>query len=186
MEAEQAIANQTLQTELTSCRQTTEALCSQLELWNYPQYSKCPCGCSTPEGTSSAVTEPLSRQLTVHSMKWEINSSGICHTGWKRIGQGSLWEDQHDGDAHEHNWITKDSSQSIAWDYTPCLDSDGSQVRDWHGKDITSKAQAEFAQERQPNWKHKIASLGSTRSHLEATPPAVNTLLTTDNFDQAV
>jgi len=55
------------------------------------------------------------------------------------------------------------------------------QVRDWHRKGITSKAQAEFATQQRPNWKknrllHAIAS--------EAT--ALLPMPTTENFDQAV
>jgi len=78
---------------------------------------------------------------------------------------------QHDltAIAHEHNWIKDGSSQSIAWDYTPCLDDGTVKYVIGIGKDITSKAQAEFAtRSGSPTGSTKLPSLG-TRSHLEAT-----------------
>lgn len=48
--------------------------------------------------------------------------------------------------AHEHDWITKDQSRrSIAWDYTPCFDSDGAvKYVIGIGNDITSKTPAQL------------------------------------------
>jgi len=61
---------------------------------------------------------------------------------------------------HEHNWITKDgSSQSIAWDYTPCLDSDGAikYVIGIGKASLQKRKQKLQPSSGQPNWKKKIA-----------------------------
>lgn len=148
-QAKLAIANQTLQAELTSCKQEIEALRSQLDL------------CTTILNTVSAL-------VVVFDAEGHIvrsNSSYEQTTGYKfdQVRNQPFWDTfvipqeketvkavfekiQVDklAQAHEQDWITKDGSRHIAWSYTPFLNSDSTvKYVIAHGSDITLQKQME-------------------------------------------
>ncbi len=190
------VANQDLQVELSGCQREVEVLRSELELSTAilnalnaialvfdPKGHIVRCNSYFKQITGYTLNEVKNQPF------WDL----FCNQDERESAKAVFEKIQQDLTvkallnkliAHAHNWITKDGSSHIAWDYTPCLDSDGAVKYVIGIGNITSKTQAKLVnQERVAQLEEQNRLLSARDRILEATTSTVNTLLTTDNLE---